>query len=272
VRIRDAATVILLRDGADGLEAWLLTRVVAMAFAGGMTVFPGGRVDEADATLPVTDAEVARVAARFDCAPEFARSLVGAAARETFEETGVLLTVPSADLSGARADVERGFVSFGDLLRANGLTIDAAALHPWSRWVTPEGESPRRYDARFFVAELPADQRAQDVTTESTEASWVPVTTALERAHRGELKLMPPTLTTLSTLADHASVADVIAAAEQQPLDPIQPTLRMNDDGSATIELPDGRLIPIPRSMFDTPSDRSAQNTPRSAGDPGPKR
>src|SRR5262245_13820341 len=107
-----------------------------MAFAGGMTVFPGGRVDDADAALPVTDAEVARLAARFECSDELARAFVGAAARETFEETGVLLTTPSADLSGARADVERGFVSFGDLLRANGLTIDAAALHPWSRWVT----------------------------------------------------------------------------------------------------------------------------------------
>ena len=248
--VRDAATVILLRDGTDGIEAWLLTRVAAMAFAGGMTVFPGGRVDDADATLPITEAEVTRVAARFDCPDELARALVGAAARETFEETGVLLTTPSADLSGARADVERGFVSFGDLLRGNGLTIDAAALHPWSRWVTPEGESPRRYDARFFVAELPADQRAQDVTTESTEAQWLPVAGALERAHRGEVKLMPPTLTTLSALADYSSVAAVIAAAEEQPLAPIQPTLRIDPDGSVAIELPDGRIIPIPRSML----------------------
>jgi 8-oxo-dGTP pyrophosphatase MutT (NUDIX family) len=247
--VRDAATVILLRDGADGIEAWLLTRVAAMAFAGGMTVFPGGRVDPADASLPVTDAEVVRVATRFECTAEFARALVGAAARETFEETGVLLTVPSADLSGARADVERGFVSFGDLLRANGLTIDAAALHPWSRWVTPEGEV-RRYDTRFFVAELPADQRAQDVTTESTEARWVRVAAALEHAQRGEFKLLTPTMTTLAALADHGSVADVIAMAEQQPLAPIQPKLHIGGDGSVTIELPDGRLIPIPRSML----------------------
>src|SRR5439155_1243228 len=73
-----------------------------------------------------------------------AGALVGGAVRETFEETGVLLTVPRADLSGARADVERGLVSFGDLLRANGLAVDAAALRPWSRWVTPAGEV-RRY-------------------------------------------------------------------------------------------------------------------------------
>jgi 8-oxo-dGTP pyrophosphatase MutT (NUDIX family) len=249
VTIRDAATVVLLRDGADGIEAWLLTRVAQMVFAGGMTVFPGGKLDAADAQLPITAADVARVAARFDCTPELAHALVGAAARETFEETGVLLSVPSADLSGARADVERGFVSFGDLLRANGLTIDAAALHPWSRWVTPAGEV-RRYDTRFFVAALPEAQHAQDVTSESSVAMWVPVAAALDRAQRGELKLLPPTMSTLAALSGYATVADVIAAAESQPMAPIEPKLRLGADGSVTIELPDGRLIHIPRSML----------------------
>jgi 8-oxo-dGTP pyrophosphatase MutT (NUDIX family) len=247
--VRNAATVVLLRDGADGIEAWLLTRVTQMVFAGGMTVFPGGRVDESDAALPITDGDVARIAARFDCADDLAHALVGAAARETFEETGVLLTVPPADLSGARADVERGFVSFGDLLRTNGLTVDATALHPWSRWVTPAGEV-RRYDTRFFVAALPDAQQAQDVTSESSVAMWVPVAAALERAQRGELKLLPPTMSTLAALSGFATVADVIAAADSQPLAPIQPKLHIGADGSVAIELPDGRMIPIPAHML----------------------
>src|SRR5690348_11955150 len=133
--IRDAATVILLRDGVDGLEVWLMTRVTGMAFAGGMAVFPGGRVDAADAELPFVDGSDARAADRFGCPPEHARAVVGAAVREVFEETGVLLTVPTADLSGARSDVEAGRVSFGALLRDNGLAVDGAAVHPWSRWV-----------------------------------------------------------------------------------------------------------------------------------------
>jgi 8-oxo-dGTP pyrophosphatase MutT (NUDIX family) len=129
VPVRDAATVVLLRDGSDGagIEAWLLTRVTQMAFAAGMTVFPGGRVDDADSALPLVGGDFARLAARFGCSEDVARALVGAAARETFEETGVLLTVPSADLSGARSDVELGRVSFGELLRANGLSVDAPA-------------------------------------------------------------------------------------------------------------------------------------------------
>src|SRR3954466_3088596 len=150
VPVRDAATVVLLRDGAEGIEAWMLTRAIGMAFAGGMSVFPGGRVDDADSSLPLTGGDLPLLAGRFGCDVPTAHGLVGAAVRETFEETGVLLSVPFADLSGARADVERGLVSFGDLLRANGLAVDGAALHPWSRWVTPAGEA-RRYDTRFFV-------------------------------------------------------------------------------------------------------------------------
>ncbi len=169
--IRDASTVVLLRDSDAGPEVWLMTRVTGMAFAGGMAVFPGGRVDTADAGLPFAGGadEAAR---RFECTPEQARAIVGAAVREVFEETGVLLSVPTVDVSGARADVEAGRVSFGDLLRANEVAVDGAALHPWSRWVTPAGEV-RRYDTRFFVAAMPDDAQAQDVTTESSSAGLV---------------------------------------------------------------------------------------------------
>ncbi|MGH3744199.1 MAG: NUDIX hydrolase, partial [Mycobacteriales bacterium] len=151
VAVRDAATVALVRDGTDGLQTWLLTRVEQMVFAGGMSVFPGGRVDAADARLPFRAGAAAGVAQRFACDERLALELLGAAVRETFEETGVLLATPVTDLSAARTDVEEGRVSFGELLRANGMTIDAQALRPWSRWITPPGESPRRYDTRFFV-------------------------------------------------------------------------------------------------------------------------
>ena len=245
VPVRDAATVVLLRDGADGIEAWLLTRVSAMAFAAGMSVFPGGRVDPADVGLPVAGGDLARLAERFHCDVETARGLVGAAVRETFEETGVLLSVPVADLSGARADVEHGRVSFGELLRANGLSVDGAALHPWARWVTPANEV-RRYDTRFFVAAMPDAAVAQDVTTESSEAAWVPVGRAIEQAQRGERGLMPPTLVTLSSLLAFDSVTEVIAAADERDLAAVRPQVRI-DGESVTVELPDGTLVPIPQ-------------------------
>jgi 8-oxo-dGTP pyrophosphatase MutT (NUDIX family) len=174
--------------------------------------------------------------------------LLGAAARETFEETGVLLTVPFADLSGAREDVELGRVSFGDLLRANDLTVDGAALHPWSRWVTPANEV-RRYDTRFFVGALPETAVPQDVTTESSAAGWLPVAEAIEQAQRGERQLLPPTMLTLAALLPFGTVAEVVAAAAGRDLSPVRPQLRV-DGERVTVELPDGSVLPIPRSMI----------------------
>jgi 8-oxo-dGTP pyrophosphatase MutT (NUDIX family) len=249
VPVRDAATVVLVRDGADGMEVWLLTRVTQMAFAAGMTVFPGGRVDDGDTALPFVGGDMAGLAARFDCAEAVARALIGAAVRETFEETGVLLTVPSADLSQHREEVEAGRLDFGDLLRSNGLAVDADAVVAWARWVTPDGEV-RRYDTRFFVGALPAGAEAQDVTSESSEAAWLPIGVAIEQATRGERKMLPPTMTTLVSLQQYGSVAEALAAGAERRLDPIRPELRIADDGSVAVELPDGSVVPIPRSML----------------------
>ena len=249
VPVRDASTVALVRDGADGIEAWLLTRASQMVFAAGMSVFPGGRVDESDAQLPFAGAGVALVAERFGCSEDVARMLLGAAVRETFEETGVLLGTPPADLSHARHDVEAGRVAFGDLLREHAVSVDSTALVPWARWVTPEGEV-RRYDTRFFVGAMPEGAEACDETTESSEAAWVPVGLALEQAQRGERQLLPPTLTTLASLLPFASVAEALAAADSRPLDAIRPDIALTDDGRVVARMPDGTTVEIPKSML----------------------
>lgn len=246
--IRDAATVVLLRDSVDGLQAWLLTRVKQMVFAAGMSVFPGGRVDAADAELPFASGAAAMVAARFGCEERQARALLGAAVRETFEETGVLLSVPAADLSGARTDVEAGRVAFGDLLRANGLQVDAESLRPWARWITPPGET-RRYDTHFFVAAQPEGAEAQDVTTESSAASWLAPAEALEQAQRGVRGLLPPTIATLAALQPFGTVAQVLAAADSRPLEAISPDIRIEGD-RIIAELPGGETIELPRALF----------------------
>jgi 8-oxo-dGTP pyrophosphatase MutT (NUDIX family) len=121
VPVRDAASVVLLRDGPGGtggvgIQAWLLTRVTQMAFAAGMSVFPGGRVDDTDGGLPFSGAACTEVAARFGCTEALACALLGAAVRETFEETGVLLSVPAkvtarASPRAAPGMFERGFMS-----------------------------------------------------------------------------------------------------------------------------------------------------------------
>jgi 8-oxo-dGTP pyrophosphatase MutT (NUDIX family) len=250
VPVRDAATVALLRDGMAGIEVWLLTRVTQMVFAAGMSVFPGGRVDTADADLPFVAGSEQLTADRFACTPEMARALVGAAVRETFEETGVLLTSPpSAALADAREDVEAGRLAFGTLLREHGLTVDADALRPWARWVTPAGEV-RRYDTRFFVGALPAGAEALDVTTESSSGDWVRAGEAMEQAQRGERGLMAPTLATLASLVPFASVAEVFEASAQRSLAAVRPTLDRRADGGYDAVLPDGSRVPLPASLI----------------------
>lgn len=251
--VRDASTVVLLRDGAGGLEVWLLTRATSMAFAGGMAVFPGGRVDEADADLPFAG-DASAHAARLGCDPANARVLLGAAVREVFEETGVLLTVPPADLAESRADVESGRLGFGALLRRHELRVDAEALHPWARWVTPPGET-RRYDARFFLAALPAGADPRHVTTEASAADWFGVGDAFERAQRGELGMMPPTVMTLASLVEFASVASAIEAAENRVLDAVRPTLTRDETGGYLVTLPDGTTFALGRSAFAAGAD-----------------
>ena len=143
---KDAATVALVREGAAGMEMFLLRRVTGMAFAGGMTVFPGGGVDRRDADTSVAwvGPEPAWWGSRFGCDPRIARALVCAAVRETFEESGVLLAgkddavvadaVQYAD--GRHALVNRE-VSLAQFLADAGLVLRADLLRPWANWVTP---------------------------------------------------------------------------------------------------------------------------------------
>ncbi|MGH8834261.1 MAG: NUDIX hydrolase, partial [Actinomycetes bacterium] len=172
---KPAATVVLLRPAASGLDVYLIRRVRSMAFAGGMYAFPGGSVDPRDADHEVgwSGPTPAEWAARLGGTDAEARMLVCAAVRETFEESGVLLAGVSADTVVAdvagvdwerdrRALVDRD-LAFSDFLCARGLVLRTDLLGLWAHWITPEFEE-RRYDTRFFLAALPAGQLTRDVS------------------------------------------------------------------------------------------------------------
>ena len=91
---------------------------------------------------------------------------------------------------------------------------------------------------------------AQDVANESSEASWVPVGTAVEQAQRGERKVLPPTMMTLASLLPFSTVAEVLEASESRSLDAVRPEIKVNDDGSVGVALPDGTFIAVPPGMF----------------------
>ncbi|WP_433249610.1 NUDIX hydrolase [Streptosporangium sp. CA-135522] len=223
VPARDAATVVILREG---VEVYLLRRKASMAFAAGAYVFPGGSVDPRDTDHAIAWAgpSPAEWGAIFRADDSTARGLVCAAVRETFEESGVLLAGPSAesvvaDTTGDDWEADRlalidRSLSFADFLDARGLVLRSDLLRPWTHWITPEIEH-RRFDTRFFVAALPPGQRTRDVGGEADQVAWVRPADAVDRARNGQIFLMPPTYRTLGELRDYTTVADVLAAERE---------------------------------------------------------
>jgi 8-oxo-dGTP pyrophosphatase MutT (NUDIX family) len=230
-----AASTILLRDGASGVEAFLLRRRTQMAFAGGMVVFPGGGVDPRDATDDVGWAgpPPSTWAERLGLDDAAARAVVSAAIRETFEESGVLLAGPDEgsvvdDTSGpgwaeARRALEARETAFTDVLRERSLVLRTDLLRPWTCWITPEFE-PRRYRTFFFVTASPAGQHAAAGSTESDAAGWLGVHEALVSAGES-VAMLPPQYCTFLELAQYSSVAGTLDAADGPIPAPIIPGL-----------------------------------------------
>ena len=257
---RQAATVLILRDGAPGLEVYLLRRTKGMPFAGGMTAYPGGGVDPRDGDTEIAWAgpSPAQWAEAFGCDERTARELVCAAVRETFEEAGVLLAgyddgsvVP--DVSGDDWEEQRQALltrelSLAELLAGRGLALRSDLLRPFAHWITPPVE-PRRYDTKFFAAALPVGQEARHVSGEADEADWLTPTAALAELSAGERPMLPPTTHTLGQLEPFPDVAAALAGSPPEPLHPISPTFEKTADGTWAV-LPDGTrirmVLPLP--------------------------
>ena len=247
VEARPASTVILLRStlvdapAAGGLEVYLLRRQRTMAFAAGMTVFPGGRVDPADSAIADSwsGPPPGEFADRLGCSAELAAAYVAAAVRETFEESGVLLAGPStetvvgdttgADWEADRVALEAGELRFADFLHRRGLLLRADLLRAWAHWITPEFE-PKRYDTAFFVAALPAGQLTRDVTSESDQVAWVRPGDAVAAVDAGETLMLPPTYLSCRDLTQYDDVAGVLAGAGDREIRTIMPTVRIDGD------------------------------------------
>lgn len=231
VPARPAATVMLVRDSTDtgspttGVEVFMLRRRSTMAFAPNRMVFPGGGVDERDSDTdlpwvgPTPDEWREWLGTRDEAE---ARELVVAAAREVFEECGVLLAGPDSssvvgDTSGADWHAERDRLlareqSFAEMLIRLQLVLRADLLHPWAHWVTPEFEG-RRYDTRFFAAALPAGQRPDGRTTEADSAGWVRPEELLSQLEAGEVKMLAPTVVCVEAVAAASNVPGFLASA-----------------------------------------------------------
>ena len=221
--IRPACTVVLLRDAPGGPEVLMLRRNASAVFLGGAYVFPGGALDADDAA----PRSLSRVAGLGAAEADARMGLDGgalafwfAAARETFEESGILLAVDERDgtfaeerwatVAAQRAALNAGSLAFADLLHAHALTIPAQELVYFDHWITPPVR-PRRFDTRFFVARAPRAQVASHDENETIDSRWLRAGQFLELAQRGEIDIAFATRVTLESVARWTSVDDALA-------------------------------------------------------------
>jgi glyoxylase-like metal-dependent hydrolase (beta-lactamase superfamily II)/8-oxo-dGTP pyrophosphatase MutT (NUDIX family) len=208
-RARDAAAVIMFRRATSGLQIFWLRRGARLSFAAGFYAFPGGALDPDDASVPVEGAEGLDAALR------------AAAVRELFEETGVLCAegaekLSDAELSRLRAGVLAGTASFGTCLRAQNLGLSRKHLLEAGRWITPAFMSSR-FDARFFLLELPPGQLPQFWPGEHAEGGWVSPSDALRQWEEGTTLLHPPTLHALRILGAFTRVEEIAERLRDPP-------------------------------------------------------
>ncbi len=227
---RPAATVLLVRDGASGLEVFMVVRHHKIDFASGALVFPGGSVDPGDYAIA---ADPARCAAEAD---ERSRALRVAAIRETFEECGVLLARPRGEpgLIGAERCAEISAQakgrSFAELIAVEDLSLALDALTPFAHWITPP-ILPKRFDTHFYIAAAPRDQIARHDGEESVDSAWINPLRALQEADAGAYTMVLPTRLNVQMLSESRDVASALAAARARRIVTVEPKAVKSEAG-----------------------------------------
>jgi 8-oxo-dGTP pyrophosphatase MutT (NUDIX family) len=225
-----AATIIIFRNAPEGGPPQVLMTVRSrnMSFAGGMAVFPGGRVDPEDFAL---GEEIARQSEGALAPDEAAHQI--AAVRETLEETGLALGL-AGDIDAARAAEAREMLAeigaLAPVLEAFGWRLDLDQITPFARWFPKNENIPRVYDTRFYLANLGTGAVEVSIDqAENTHLFWTTAQGALEAAERGEIKLIFPTRRNLERLALFASYEEARAQAEAIPVRTIMPQVVEQD-------------------------------------------
>jgi 8-oxo-dGTP pyrophosphatase MutT (NUDIX family) len=228
---RPAATVLLLRDGANGIEVFMQVRHRDLKFASGALVFPGGRVDPEDHAL-AADAALSPATAGLD---RPGGALRVAAIRETFEESGVLLARPRGEAALVSAErlrnVSAGAHGFVQMLTDAGLVLAADLLVHFARWITPV-HNPRRFDTHFFALAAPVDQLAAHDGTESVESMWIAPRDVVAGSEAGRFKLVFATLMNLRRLDRYMTVAEALEAAAHTKVVTVTPELVARGEGN----------------------------------------
>lgn len=244
--IRQAATVVLARDGASGMEVLLLKRSSRSSFMANVIVYPGGAVDAGDHAL----AQSPRVrSSRGLWADDWTRAHAIAALREAYEESGMLVAEFGRPVSVEALDAERrrllaGERSFDAILEDFDAHLSLDAIWYFDRWVTPSWET-KRYDALFFLVRAPEGQIARCDETETVEGDWYRPEDALAAYRRREMLLAPPTWATLRDLSGFASVDDAAEFARAATPSPILPHFtQLEGEAEGVVLLPGDGAYP----------------------------
>lgn len=228
---RPAATVLLLRDSAAGIEVFMQVRHQDMKFASGALVFPGGRVDAEDHAVA---ADAVRSPAAVELDP-LAGALRVAAIRETFEESGVLLARPRGETRLIPVDrlcrIDSARRDFARMLADEDLVLAVDLLVPFAHWITPV-YNPRRFDTHFFALAAPEDQLAAHDGTESVDSMWIAPRDVIAGSEAGRFKLVFATLMNLKRLDRYAKVAEALHAAAGTPVVTVTPELVARGEGN----------------------------------------
>lgn len=250
----DAASVLLLRDSAEGLQVLLMRRHQASQVLGGAYVFPGGKLDaedQAPEVLPRMNEAPERLRERLnepELHPDRAAGLFMAALREAFEECGVLAGQDhQGSALAAQLRQHIGTAGWHQGLRQAGLDLRTDALLPWSRWITPRqpAVTNKRFDTRFFVARVGDDQTARHDDFETTDSVWLTPLQALARYAAGEIELVAPQIMSLYELKAHRTVDAALDEARQRPPALIEPH-PFDDNGQRILCYPGDARHPVP--------------------------
>jgi 8-oxo-dGTP pyrophosphatase MutT (NUDIX family) len=244
---RHAATVVLVRNSPKGPELFMVQRHHGNKFMANAHVFVGGRVDDEDSAADLlaccTGLNTNTAAERLGLAnPSEALGVYVAALRETFEESGVFLgdgatALGSTELALLRENLNEKNADFLRVLVASKLTLRPDRLRYLARWVTPEFEA-RRFDARFFVAQVAEDQEASFDRRETTAGDWFTIESLLAANRAKQVLLAPPTLAVLQDLSVATSAEEMLDLCPDAPVDAICPRPLTENSAELTLLLP----------------------------------
>lgn len=241
VKIVPAATILLVRDGPDGVEAFMVKRHHQIDFASGALVFPGGKLAPGDG-----DPRIRGLTDGADAYTDGELALAACAIREAFEESGILLarktgstTLLDADViayDGFRGDLNSEKLPLADFLETNGLRLAADQLVRYARWITPD-MMPKRFDTWFFIAAAPEGQLGAHDGHESVDSVWT--TPAAAMAERERWTIIFPTRMNLEKLACFATAEEAIRTASSTPIVTVTPWVEKREGGSVLRIQPD---------------------------------